>query len=311
MKKHCGILGRLVWSALRRCGLTRLLPTGLFLRLQYACWHGGWLRLNPPVDFNEKIQWLKLHYHNPLLRTCADKYAVREFVRQRIGEKYLNRCLGVYSSADEIDFDSLPNRFALKATLGSSWNIICTDKSKLDWAAAKREMERWLKTDFYQYGREWQYHGDNRRIVCEAFLEDPLHEDLRDYKLFTFKGVVKYIWVDYHVTDERGRKVHCRNFYDPDWNYQPDKGVAYPTLGSVTIPKPQCLEELKRLATALSADFPQCRVDFYVLADKQIVFGELTFTSFGGCGSIYPPSFADELGQYIELPNPESCEFCK
>ena len=295
------MIGRMFWRLLCIFGVTRILPTSLFVRLQYACWHGGWLHLDSPRDFNEKIQWLKLHYRNPLMVTCADKYEVRKFVGQRIGEKYLNVCLGVYEHPEDIDFSALPESFVLKATQGASWNIICPDKQKLNVPAAIQTMRKWVEKDFYEYSREWQYHVARKRIVCEKFLEDPVHKELRDYKLFTFRGVVKYIWVDYYQAIN-GKRVHCRNFYDPDWNYQKGKGVSFPSLESVVIPKPECLDELKSLATKLASDFPQCRVDFYVLEDRRIVFGELTFTSFGGCGAIYPDSFCRELGDYIELP---------
>ena len=38
----------------------------------------------------------------------ADKYDVREFIKKTIGEEYLVPIFGVYSSVDEIDFDSVP-----------------------------------------------------------------------------------------------------------------------------------------------------------------------------------------------------------
>ena len=129
------MLMRKLWSICRIIGLTRLLSDEAFVRIQYRAMTGKRLFLNPPGDFNEKIQWLKLHYRNPLMVTCADKWAVREFVRQRIGEKYLAECLGVYDDVQKIPFERLPNQFVLKATHGSGWNIICPDKSKIDWQA--------------------------------------------------------------------------------------------------------------------------------------------------------------------------------
>ena len=145
-----------LWHAFRRTGMARLLSDRTFVALQYRAMTGKRLRLNPPIDFNEKLQWLKLHYRNPLMVTCADKWAVREFVKERIGEKYLAECIGVYDNVEKIPFDDLPNQVVLKATHGSGWNIICPDKEKIDWNLARTRMRKWLKSDFSKNGREWQ-----------------------------------------------------------------------------------------------------------------------------------------------------------
>ena len=313
-----------VWSVARIGGLTRLLSDEFFIRLQYQAMTGKRLRLDLPIDFNEKLQWLKLHYRNPLMVTCADKWAVREYVKERIGEKYLAECIGVYDDVAKISFESLPQQFVLKATHGSGWNIICPDKSKIDWPLAKAKMRKWLKSDFSRNGREWQYHEIKPQIICEKFLIDPETPVLRDYKLFTFKGETKYIWVDFtmnadgsldtEVEQEVGYSnpkvtkgcVRYRNIYDSNWSFMPDRGSLYPCRETSAIKKPECLDEMIDVAKKLAADFPQCRVDLYVLEGKRIVFGELTFTGGNGCNAFYPQSFNDELGSCIDLDSIES-----
>lgn len=308
------------WAVARNVGLTRMLSDELFVRLQYYVMMGKRLRLNPPVDFNERLQWLKLYYRNPLYVIGADKYAVRKMVAERIGERYLAKCLGVYERVEDIDFDTLPEKFVLKATHGSGWNIICPDKSKIEWPLAQRKMRKWLKTDFSKNGREWQYREIKPRIVCEEFLVDPDCPMLRDYKLFTFKGETKYIWVDFTLSkDGKNLPVHeqevgyanpkisenevkVRNIYDPQWNFMAGRGSLYPSIDTPLVRKPECLEEMLTLARKLASDFPHCRVDFYVIGGKRVVFGELTFTSANGCNAFYPQSFNDELGSYITLP---------
>ena len=311
------------WSAIRMLGLVRLLPMENFIHLQYLAMMGKRLRLNPPIDFNEKLQWLKLHYRNPLMVTCADKWSVREFVKKRIGEKYLAEYIGVYDDVEKIPFESLPSQFVLKAAHGSGWNIICPDKSKIDWSLAKAKMRKWLKSDFSKNGREWQYHEIKPQIICEKFLIDPESPVLRDYKLFTFRGETKYIWVDFtesagdacnvNVAQEVGYSkpkivngfARYRNIYDPDWNYMPGRGSLHPCKETTAVKKPECLMEMLDVAKKLASDFPQCRVDLYVLGGKRIVFGELTFTSGNGCNAFYPQSFNDELGSYIDLDSIE------
>lgn len=313
-----------LWHAFRRTGMARLLSDRTFVALQYRAMTGKRLRLNPPIDFNEKLQWLKLHYRNPLMVTCADKWAVREFVKERIGEKYLAECIGVYDNVEKIPFDDLPNQFVLKATHGSGWNIICPDKEKIDWNLARTRMRKWLKSDFSKNGREWQYHEIKPQIICEKFLVDPDSPMLRDYKLFTFRGETKYIWVDFtepvgndgsepHVQEVGYSKpkivdgmARFRNIYDAKWNFMPGRGSLHPCKETDAVKKPDCLEEMIYVARKLAYDYPQCRVDLYVLGGKRIVFGELTFTGGNGCNAFYPQSFNDELGSYIDLDSIES-----
>lgn len=311
---------KFLWSASRIVGLTKLLSDEAFVKIQYSVMMGKRLRLHPPVDFNEKLQWLKLYYRNPLYIIGADKYAVRKFVADRIGERYLSKCLGVYESVEDIGFASLPEKFVLKATHGSGWNIICPDKSKIDWALAKKKMRHWLKMDFSENGREWQYHEIKPRIICEEFLVDPNYPVLRDYKFFTFHGETKYIWVDFIERKDgcppifldtkevgysnpvvRKDEVRFRNMYDAKWNFISGCGSLYPSHDTPAIKKPECFDEMIGLARKLAYEFPHCRVDFYVIGGKRVVFGELTFTSGNGCNAFYPQSFNDELGAYIDL----------
>ncbi len=308
---------RMAWAVARRSGLTNLLSDEQYIRFQYNVMTGKRLHLDPPMDFNEKLQWLKLHYRNPVMVTCADKWAVREFVKDRIGEKYLAECIDVYDDVDMIPFADLPGQFVLKATHGSGWNIICPDKSKIDWNLAKKKMRKWLRSDFSRVGREWQYHEIKPQIICEKFLVDSETPVLRDYKLFTFRGVTKYIWVDFTESLSNSRPivqevgyskpkivdgiVRYRNIYDAKWNFMPGRGSLHPCKETDVVKKPECLDEMIYVAQKLACDFPQCRVDLYVLGGKRIVFGELTFTGGNGCNAFYPQSFNYELGSYIDL----------
>ncbi|NLX26461.1 MAG: glycosyl transferase [Lentisphaerae bacterium] len=277
------------------------MPDELFVRLQYWCWHGGALRLDPPVDFNEKIQWQKLNYRNPELSVCADKYEVRAFVRARVGDAYLCPLVGVFDTVDAIDIGQLPEAFALKATRASSWNIVCRDKFRLNWSATKKELKRWLEKDFFEYGREWQYRGGVRRIICEQYVDGIAEGSAVEYKLYTFRGETKYIWVDHIVAEGVGKERHYRNIYDAEWKFQADKTVTLPNNPGLVMERPAVLDELSRLAYELAKDFPQCRVDFYVTKSGRVLFGEMTFTSQGGCGIFSPKSFGEEMGSYIDL----------
>ena len=287
---------RWAWRLLFHSGFASLLSDRAFIKLQYEVVMGKQLDLEHPQDFNQKLQWLKLNYRNPLLVQCADKYAVREFVKERVGDVYLVELLGVYDSFEEIQLESLPSSFVLKATHGSGWNVVCRNKSSVDWISICRKFHLWLASDFSRFGREWQYREIPHRIICESYLEDASSPELRDYKIFCFDGVAKLIWVDF-VMDAK----HYRNFYDTNWNFQPEKQILWPNAPAESVPKPVNLDEMLWVAERLSGGFPQVRVDLYNV-DNRVIFGELTFSSANGLAAFSSDAFARELGNYIKLP---------
>lgn len=290
-----------IWSALYRLGLTNLLSDGLFVKALFWFRLGRRLNLRSPQGFNEKIQWMKLYYRNPLLVQCADKYAVREFVAKKIGKKYLVPIIGVYDNVNQIRWDELPLRFVLKATHGSGWNLICKDRLEFDCRSAERKLKKWLVSDFSRVGREWQYAEIKPRIVCETYIEDDDGGRLKDYKVFTFNGKCKYIWVDYYKRDEKGHYVHLRNIYDCNWNWMPNTGSLFPCGRADDVACPECLAELLEVSSRLGEGFPHCRVDFYILNNRRLLFGELTFSCGNGVNEFFPRTFEGELGKEFNL----------
>ena len=251
------------------------------------------LDLKNPKTFDEKIQWMKLYDSTPLKTQLADKYLVRDYISEKIGDEYLIPLLGVWGSFDDIDFDSLPNQFVLKANHGSGWNIIVRDKSKFDKKEAKKKFKKWMNTNFaYTAGLELHYRDIKPLIIAEKYLENEGGE-LFDYKILCFSGNAKYIWVDY------GRYTnHCRDIYNRDWQLQPFT-IIYPNSNR-NADKPELLEQMLKLSEILATDFPHVRVDFYIVAGK-IYFGEMTFTSNNGINSLCPEIWGNVLGNEIKL----------
>ena len=255
---------------------------------------GKQLNLDNPKTFDEKIQWMKLYDSTPMKTQLADKYLVRDYVTEKIGEEYLIPLLGVWDSFDEIDFDILPNQFVLKANHGSGWNIIVRDKSEFNWKDAKKKFDKWMNTNFaYKAGLELHYKNIRPKIIAEKYLENEVG-DLYDYKILCFSGLAEYVWVDY------GRySNHHRDVYDRNWNLQPFT-IIYPNSGkAVTVPSK--LKELLELAEKLATGFSHVRVDFYIVGDN-IYFGEMTFTSNNGVNRIVPEEYSSVLGDKIVLP---------
>ena len=274
----------------------RLLPwinDEMFTKIQFLYKQKRWLNLDVPRTFNEKIQWLKLRHRDPRLTRLVDKYAVRDFVRERIGEDYLIPLLGVYEHADDILFKQLPARFAIKATHGSGWNLLCFDKDQYDWELAQRKIAHWLNLNFFQVGREWAYREVPPRIICEELIDDGNGQSPPDYKFFCFHGEPQLIQVDLNRFSG-----HQRNLYDTQWNLMPVE-FEYP-VGNPEPRAPANIGEMMDVAKLLSDGFPFVRVDLYSTQGK-IYFGEMTFFPEKGVGRFRPYRFDEEFGRHLDL----------
>ncbi len=256
---------------------------------------GQSLHLADPQTYNEKIQWLKLYDSTPLKTQLADKYRVRDWVREKIGEEYLIPLLGVYDRFDDIDFDKLPDQFVIKTNHACKSNRIVTDKAQFDRNAAKRFFDQWMRKNYaYCVGLELQYKDIEPKILIETYLENHGHQP-SDYKVLCFDGKPQFI--EYITERELGEK---KAIFDTDWNRLP---VAH-TLPAYTqeVKKPENLEQMLRLAEILSAGFAHVRVDFYCLDDGSLKFGEMTFTPASGIGRWTPEDYNRIMGTYLKLP---------
>jgi len=265
------------------------------LKSWYKQWLGKPLNLENPQTFNEKIQWLKLYDSTPIKTRLTDKCLVRDWVKERIGEKYLIPLLGVWDRFDDIDFDSLPDKFVLKANHGSGWNIIVKDKSIFDKAEAKSKFSRWLNTNFaFINGLELQYKEISPKIIAEQFIENK-GVDLYDYKIWCFSGTPKFIM--FLAERQIGLKMA---FYDLAWNFLPFT-YSYPQYDKL-VTKPDNMDEMLNIAATLCEDFIHVRVDLYRLDDGSLKFGEMTFTTASGTCNWNPKEYDLVLGHMIALP---------
>lgn len=276
-------------------GHLRRLPDKTYVKWNYWANLKKRLNLKNPKTFNEKLQWLKLYDRKPIYTTMVDKYEVKKYVANLIGEEYIIPTLGVWDSPEEIDFDSLPDRFVLKVTHDSGGLVICKDKGKLDIEAAKAKLTRSLKRDYYLQSREWPYKNVKRCIIAEAYMSDN-KGNLDDYKLMCFDGQVKCSF----VCSERfsGKGLHV-TFFDREWKVMPFER-SYPSVKE-GFPKPVQYEKMVELAQKLSKNIPFVRVDFYEV-DGKIYFGELTFYPGSGFEAFQPESWDETLGSWIQLP---------
>lgn len=268
-----------------------------FIKRKFRAELGYELNLQNPRTFNEKLQWLKLHDHNPIYPLMVDKYEVKRIVSERIGEKYIIPTYGVWNRFSEIDFDSLPNKFVLKCTHDSGGIVICKDKSSFNYKNAKRKIEKCLKRNFFLYGREWPYKNIKPRIIAEKYLESD-DDNLPDYKFFCFNGIPKVMFI---ATDRQknGEEVKF-DFFDMNFNHLPIEN-GHP-LASFPPDKPKNFDLMKELARLLSISIPQIRVDFYEM-NGDVYFGELTFFQHSGFCPIKPLEWDIKMGDWIEINN--------
>ena len=271
------------------------IPDKMYLHFMYRLKSHQALNLKNPQTYNEKLQWLKLYNRKPEYVQMVDKYEVKKYIADTIGDKYLIKTLGVYNSFDEIDFDELPNRFVLKCTHDSGSVVFCHSKSDFDKQKAKRKLQAKQRTNGYYYGREWPYKDVKPRIIAEEFL-DMESEENAEYKMFCFDGNVKYALV---CTGLGHSAQRTNDFFDKDFNHL-DVIKGLPNTKKV-LKKTEAYDEIVELSEKLSVNIPSIRVDFYVI-DGRVYFSELTFFHESGFYPWHPAEFDTILGNEIILP---------
>lgn len=271
-----------------------------FLKINYRLRMGKKLNLDHPHTFQEKTQWLKLHCTDPLYTQLVDKYEVRKFVADRIGEEHLIPLLGVYERFEDINFDNLPDQFVLKSTHDSGSVVICKNKQTFNIKAAHKKLNKSLHRNYYWQGREYPYKNVPPRIVAEKFMVDENNEgQIPDYKFFTFGGKPEMLFIAEGRFSKSGTSF---TFFDMDWNILPilAKGHGDGNHHKV-VPMPACFSEMKEVVQKLCFDIPFVRVDVYLINNK-VYFGEYTFFHDGGIVDFEPEEWNYKLGEMIKLP---------
>ena len=248
-----------------------------------------WSSLN---TYTEKMQYEKIFNHDPRKARLADKYAVRQWVADLIGEEYLIPLIGAWDNYSDIDFKLLPNQFVIKTNHGSCDVVVIKDKISMklaDRMRMKRIIDESMHTDYAYYACEMHYAEIKPKIIAEQYI-DSGESDLQDYKFLCFDGVPYYCWADvgrYHN--------HKRNVYDLKWKLQDWNQFHYGNYEK-PLSKPENFEKMIDIVKILSAGFAHVRVDLYNVAGK-IYFGEMTFTNGSGFEEITPKSANVMLGK--------------
>lgn len=293
-----------IFRNLTHRGLTKWIPDKPYLQIAFRLSMGKKLHLDNPKSFNEKLQWLKLYDHKPEYITFVDKYRVREYISETIGEEYLIPLLGKWDSFNEINVDELPNQFVLKCNHDSGSVIVCRDKSKLNFDEARKKLESALKGNGYWFCREWPYKDIKPCIIAEQYMEGEFHTNsnvtgLLDYKFYCFNGEPRFLYVGYaDIID--GVKHDRLTYFDLEWHKTAFKRPDHEEL-PFHIEKPTNFDEMIAVSKRLSENIPFVRVDLYSI-NNHVYFSEMTFFPGAGLAPFYPEEWEYMLGSWITLP---------
>lgn len=275
--------------------LEPILSDKLFLKIQFRVQVGYWPNLDNPQTFNEKIQWLKLNDIHPEYTQMVDKVTAKDYVSSIVGDKYIIPTIGIWDSVDTIDWESLPNQFVVKSTGDSGGVVVCKNKKELDIESAKAKLRKLGGRNYTSLNKEYPYKNVPHRYIAEEYMEDESGYELKDYKIFCFDGVPKFLF----VATGRQQNDTRFDFFDTDFNHLPFTN-GHPNADICPV-KPQNFEEMLDVASKLSKNIPHVRVDLYNINGK-IYFGELTFFHWSGLVPFEPNKWDRVLGDYINLP---------
>ena len=280
-----------------------LLPDKTFIKRKYRKVTGKKLNLKNPKTLNEKICWLKLYDRTPLHTQCADKFAVREFVKANIGEEFLVPLYYHTKNSKAINAQNITEYpCIIKTNHDSSGGIFVHDPTQVNWEEIQLQLEKRLKSNYYPVSKEWQYKNIVPKIIVEKLLQDSKGQIPLDYKLHCFNGKVHMVQVDIG----RDTDNHHRNWYSSAWEREPyawsspKEGGKYTDPSDEDVEKPKTLKQMIALSEVLSQPFDYVRVDWYDV-DGILYFGEVTFHHDGGYQLIRPEKWDLILGEKVVL----------
>ena len=282
--------------ALSLRGLVKVISKKKYIELQYKYITHHKLDWNDPKRYTEKLQYLRYYVYpkDPLVSKCAGRVGVREYVKELGLEDYLVPIYGVYDRFDDIDFDSLPDQFVIKATHGSGMNYICYNKANLDINSLKKKINKWLKTNYGKKTVELHYSNIKPQIIIEKLLLENNHLPL-EYKIHVYNGKAKNLYV---VTG-RGEDIRYTQLYS-DWT--PFDGSQFNgwKKADITLEKPANWDKMIKISELLCEKFPFVRLDLYNI-NGQIYFSEMTFTPAKGTLILDDDKCDYEMGEWLDI----------
>jgi hypothetical protein len=298
IKKRASLFFWEAFSVLRYFFM-HIVPARFYVSWRFKKVFGFRLNLCNPKTLNEKMQWKKIYDYNSLYVICSDKYLVRKYVTQKIGEKYLVPLFQVFEK-NNLFFSDLPNKFVIKSTHASGHVYFVQDLDMEGKRKIEKMCKKWLSANYFYSTKDWQYKYIKPRIIIEGFLSGGNGSVPADYKFHCFYGKPVFIQVDIDRYDN-----HKRSYYDPEWNMLPfqfcKQKKGKPVFESVVVSRPSKLSEMISVAEKLSKDFDYVRIDLYQVGER-VYFGEISFCHGSGFEKFFPQEYDKYYGEmlYVE-----------
>lgn len=277
-------------------GIVKACSKKAYISYQYKYITHHKLNWKSPTRYTEKLQYLRLYVYPkwPLVSQCAGRVGVREYLKNKGFDDILIKIYGVFDRFEDIDFEKLPNQFAMKCSHGCAMNYICYDKSKIDYEELKKIFNKWLKTNYGKKTVELHYSPIKPQIIVEELmLEDGKLPT--EYKIHVFNGVAKNLY----VVTSRGVDIRYNNYYI-DWT--PFDGSQFNGWKKTDYPltKPENFDQMVKISEELAKEFPFVRVDLYNIHGK-IYFSEMTFTPAKGTLILDDDKCDFEMGEWLDI----------
>lgn len=284
-----------IFKGLGSRGYLKFLSSKTYIKVLWYLRYGKKIDFDNPKTFNEKTQWLKLYDYKDDYDSLVDKIAVKSYIADVIGSEYIIKTLWEGTDPNCIPYDELPDKFVIKCTHGSHCSVVCKDKANLNKVKTCKKLKKWLKQNWFWYGREPVYKKLKPAIIVEEYLEDCKYKELVDYKFYCFNGIPKIVDV---CTQRYSKEGMCETYMDTDWNY-----LGFVTVGNGCIPdfeKPKNFDLMMDIAKKLSKNYRFLRVDLYEV-NGRVYFGELTFYSACGFENLSPKEWDLKIGDMLNL----------
>lgn len=274
-----------------------LLPDIWYYRIVYKNITGRRLNIRNPKTLMEKMHWIKLYYRTEEMTILADKYKMKEYVKQKYGEKYIVPTIAVYNSVNEIDWEVLPDKFVIKCNHDAASSFFCRDKSTFDKDKVVRMLDDFMHRNYYHYeNKQWAYKNIPPLIVIEPYLQNDDGSDIIDYKFYSYGGDLMYFM--YSV----GEAKHQVKNVKLDVNKKLIDGYFKKEcqLSQNDIVLPDNIDEMIEIARQEGKRFPHLRLDMYSV-NGNIYIGEFTFYSNGGFINICSEDYSQLLADKIDI----------
>lgn len=282
--------------------IVSIIPDRLYIQSRFRTMVGYPLDLNNPRTFNEKIQWYKLYYRKPLMTHCADKYLVKNYVKECGLNDIVTPVIGVWNRPEDIKFEELPNECFIKCNHNSNGALHWRREMLNEKKTIIDKLNFLLKKSGYKANREWAYKDIKPLVFAEEMIKTGEHDTLKDWNVFCFNGKPHLVLYNVGLVNSKGEHSDIANraAFDTHFNYL-DIQTAMEMIPEGEVTKPDFWDKMLEYASILSKPFPEVRVDFFSTEDT-LRFGELTFYSSGGYSEWKPEKWGLQMGEWFALP---------